>query len=404
MANATRKLTALELKNAGPGKHFVGDGVYLEVTKGGARRWYLKYRRPNGKENRLSLGVAREVGLAEARDRAVAARTLLRQGVDPAIEKAAKRSAAKREAGAAFPKVAEAWLAKMRPQWAPATITKAEYIIGDYLTPALRNQSITSLTSKAASDALRKIPPTLAIMARSYLNRVVTYAIQEDLREEGRLLSLRGAVPKSQKGHIPAAVDVADVRRVAQVVESYPTPVTRAALKVAMLTAQRPGNVVAMEWDEVDLDSAEWSIPAEKMKMRHAHIVPLSKQAVELMRGMLAYTDGKQYVFPPLARQSTPHLHRDALSSALRRSGLQGTHATHGFRGMFRTVARERLNIAADVLEAQLAHAKKDEIQKAYDRTQFLTERKEAMQGWANYLDGLLANANVIPINKRKAG
>ena len=237
-------------------------------------------------------------------------------------------------------------------------------------------------------------------MARSYLSRLVTYAIQEDLREEGRLLSLRGAVPKSQKGHIPAAVDVADVRRVAQVVESYPTPVTRAALKVAMLTAQRPGNVVAMEWDEVDLDSAEWSIPAEKMKMRHAHIVPLSKQAVDLLRGMLAYTDGKKYVFPPLARQNTPHLHRDALSAALRRSGLQGTHATHGFRGMFRTVARERLAIPADVLEAQLAHAKKDEIQKAYDRTQFIAERKKALQEWADYLDGLLANTKVIQMRK----
>jgi integrase len=291
----------------------------------------------------------------------------------------------------------------MRPQWAPATITKAEYIIGDYLTPALRHQSITTLTSKTASDALRKIPPTLAIMARSYLSRLVTYAIQEDLREEGRLLSLRGAVPKSQKGHIPAAVDIADVRRVAQVVESYPTPVTRAALKVAMLTAQRPGNVAAMEWDEVDLDAAEWSIPAEKMKMRHAHIVPLSKQAVELLRGMLAYTDGKQYVFPPLARQNTPHLHRDALSAALRRSGLQGTHATHGFRGMFRTVARERLNIAADVLEAQLAHAKKDEIQKAYDRTQFLVERKAATQQWADYLDDLRTNAKVVSMLRKRA-
>jgi integrase len=398
MAATVNRLTALALKSAPPGKHFDGGGLYVEVTPRATRRWYLKYRRPDGRENRLSLGPG--LSLAEARDKAGKARTLLRDGIDPAAQRAEHKAAAKREAGAAFPKVAEAWIERNRASWAPATLKKARYIIGDYLTPALRNQSIATLSSKAASDALGKIPPTLAVMARSYLGRIVTYAIQEGLRDDGRLLSLRGAVQRAEKGHIPAAVDLADVRLVLQAVEGYPVPVTRAALRLAMLTAQRPGNVVAMEWAEIDLEAAEWSLPAVKMKTRHAHIVPLSRQAVDSLRGMLAYTDGKQFVFPPMARQNTPHLHRDALSAALRRSGLQGTHATHGFRGMFRTVARERLNIPADVLEAQLAHAKKDEIQKAYDRTAFLSERHKAMQAWADYLDTLREAGNVIPIRR----
>lgn len=401
MAATVNRLTALALKSAPPGKHFDGGGLYVEVTAGATRRWYLKYRRPDGRENRLSLGSG--LSLAEARDKAGKARTLLRDGIDPAAERAERKAAAKREAGAAFPKVAEAWIERNRASWAPATLKKARYIIGDYLTPALRKQSIATLSSKAASDALGEIPPTLAVMARSYLGRIVTYAIQEGLRDDGRLLSLRGAVQRAEKGHIPAAVDLADVRLVLLAVEGYPVPVTRAALRLAMLTAQRPGNVAGMEWVEVDLEAAEWSLPAAKMKTRHAHIVPLSRQAVDSLRGMLAYTDGKQFVFPPLARQNTPHLHRDALSAALRRSGLQGTHATHGFRGMFRTVARERLNIPADVLEAQLAHAKKDEIQKAYDRTAFLSERHKAMQAWADYLDNLREGGNVIPL-RAKAG
>lgn len=401
MATTVNRLTALTLKTAPPGKHFDGGGLYVEVTAAGARRWYLKYRRPDGRENRLSLGVG--LSIAEARDKAGKARALLRDGVDPAAERAERKATAKRDASASFPKVAEAWIERNKPSWAPATLKKARYIIHDYLTPALRNQSIATLSSKAASDALGKIPPTLAVMARSYLGRIVAYAMQEGLRDDGRLLSLRGSVPKVDKGHIPAAVNLSDVRQVLEAVESYPVPVTRAALRLAMLTAQRPGNVAGMEWAEVDLEAAEWSLPAAKMKMRHAHIVPLSRQAVDTLRGMLVYTEGKQYVFPPLARQTTPHLHRDALSAALRRSGLQGKHATHGFRGMFRTVARERLNIPADVLEAQLAHAKKDEIQKAYDRTAFLSERHRTMQAWADYLDNLRADAQVIQMT-RKAG
>lgn len=399
MTTTMNRLTAQAVKNAAPGKHFDGGGLYVEVTASGSRRWYLKYRRPDGRENRLSLGVG--LSLAEARDKRAKARALLRDGIDPAVERAERDAAAKRAAAASFPTVAEAWIEHSRRGWAPATLKKARYIIGDYLIPALRNQSIATLSSKAASDALGKIPPTLAVMARSYLGRIVTYAIQEGLRDDGRLLSLRGAIPKAEKGHIPAAVNLADVRLVLEAVESYPVPVTRAALRIAMLTAQRPGNVAGMEWAEVDLDAAEWLLPAEKMKTRHAHIVPLSRQAVETLRGMLAYTDGRRYVFPPLARQTTQHLHRDALSAALRRKGLQGMHATHGFRGMFRTLARERLNVPADVLEAQLAHAKKDEIQKAYDRTAFIAERHKVMQAWADYLDTLRTGANVVPLRAK---
>lgn len=387
MAKETGKLTVLAAKNAGPGKHFDGGGLYLEVLTSGSRIWRLKYRHA-GKESRATFGRFPEVGLAEARERAANARLLLRDGIAPNAAKAAKVEAEKRNAGGVFPVVAKAWLGSRKPEWAEETYRKAAYVVDTYLIPKLRRVPIATLTTKQAADTLAAIPPALASKARGYLGQIVTFAIRNGLREDGKLLSLRGAIPRHAKGHIPAAIDVADVRKLVQAIAAYPIPVTRNALTMAMLTAQRPGNVVAMEWAELDLHLAEWTIPAEKMKTGHAHLVPLPRQVVDVLKVMLAYTDGQQYVFPALFRQKTPHLHRDALSNALRKMGFQGKHATHGFRGMFRTMARERLNVAVDVLEAQLAHAKKDEIQKAYDRTAFVRERKGVMQAWADYLDG----------------
>lgn len=402
VAKESGKLTALAVKHAKPGKHFDGNGLYVEVTPGGSRLWRMKYRYA-GKEKRLAFGMFPEVSIAEARDRTAKARTLLRDGIDPGVAKVETAAAAKRAAGSTFPKVAAAWLEHMKPGWAPETHRKAAYVIDTYLVPALRWQSISTLTTKQAADALAGMPPSLATKARGYLGQIVNYSIREGLREDGRLLVLRGVLPKADKGHIPAAVDLADVRTLVKTVADYPIAVTRAALTIAMLTAQRPGTVVRMEWTEVDLDAGEWAIPAAKMKTRHAHIVPLSLQAVDTLRSMLIYTEGKTFVFPALYRQSTPHLHRDALSNALRKMGFAGKHATHGFRGMFRTVARERLNIPADVLEAQLAHAKRDEIQKAYDRTQFLDERRKAVQKWADYLDALRTyrGGRIIAIDRK---
>jgi len=396
------KLTALATQNASIGRHFDGRGLYLEVLPSGSRIWRLKYRHA-GKESRATFGHFPEVGLAEARRRRDEARAQLRDGTAPNAAKAAKAEADKRAANAAFPLVAAAWLKKMEPDWADATRRKAAYIVDTYLVPKLRRISLVTLTTKQAADALHGIPPSLAVKARGYLGQIVAYAMQEGLREDGRVLSLRGALPKANGGHIPAAVDVAEVRELVRAVAAYPIHVTRAALTAAMLTAQRPGTIARMEWAEVDLDAGEWVIPGAKMKMKQAHVVPLSRQAVETLRGMLPYSAGRQFVFPALYRQKTPHLHRDALSNALRTMGFQGKHATHGFRSTFRTMARERLGIAADVLEAQLAHVKKDAIQQAYDRAAFVAERKEVMQAWADYLDHLRESRKVIPMRTKRA-
>jgi integrase len=204
--------------------------------------------------------------------------------------------------------------------------------------------------------------------------------------------------------HIPAVTLPEEIGRLMAAIRSYPHEVTRGALLACAYTAQRPGNVAAMRWDEVSIEAAEWRIPPEKMKTRHAHIVPLPKQMLAILEGMRAYTAGREYVFPPLARQQSPHLHRDALSKALRIMGFSGKHATHGFRGMLRTAGRERLGIDPDVLEAQLAHAKRGRVQQAYDRTRFDDARRIAMQRWADWLDSLATGEEspvVVPLARR---
>lgn len=387
----TGKLRVLGIKAAAPGKHYDGRGLYLDVQPSGARYWRMKYRFA-GREKLLAFGVFPEVSLAEARRRRDDARTILRDGRDPAELRAAEKQAKQIASNADFTAVAMRWLERKRPEWAAETYRKAEYVITQLLTPALRGESIATLATPRVVTVLNEIAsraPMMANKARQYLGGIVTYAIQQGLREDGRQLSLRGATPKHRKGHLAAATMPQEITALLRAIDAEATPVMRAALKLAMLTAMRPGVVASARWAEFDLQQAEWIVPGERMKTGHAHIVPLPHQALAVLQEMAAYSAGREYVLPPLARQKTPHLHRDAMSAALRRMGFQGRHSTHGFRGMLRTVARERLGIDADVLEAQLAHAKRGDVQKAYDRTTFGDARRKAMQAWADYLDRL---------------
>jgi integrase len=399
MGIETDKLTTLGVRQlaaegAPARKHFDGGGLFLDVRANGSRYWRMAYRFA-GRERLLALGVYPEVSLSEARRRRNDARSLLRNGTDPLAAKTERKTEDRRIAEAAFPKIATTWLATKKGSWAEATYRKADYVTNTYLIPGLRRQSIATLKTKDAVATLQGIPPSLARKARQYLTAIVTYAIQQELRDDGRLLSLRGTLPRHEKGHIPAATDPLTLRSVIKAVDSYAIPVTRAALTLTMLTAQRPGLVAAAEWSEFDLNAGEWSIPAHKMKMRKAHIVPLPDQAIGLIRTMQVWTQGRRYVFPALARQKTEHLHRDTLSKALREMGFKGKHATHGFRTALRTIARERLGIDSDVLEAQLAHAKRGDVQQAYDRTVFTDERRRVMQEWADYLDKLRVHTSI---------
>lgn len=309
----------------------------------------MKYRQGD-KERLLAFGIYPHVTLAQAREKRDAAKALLAQGIDPSAHQKEVAAAKKRMDEGTFDRAAEAWLAFKSAEWSDESRRKAEYVTHTYLIPALGKFSMATLSGQDVAPVLRKMAvqtPDLARKARQYMKAIALFAMREGLRDEGRMLMLDGALPRAaNRSHIPAATLPEEAAEVMRAVSSHSVDVTRAALLLCAYTAQRPGVVAAMCWDEVVLKAGEWRIPAAKMKTRHAHIVPLPRQAVALLRDMAVYTKGREYVFPPLARQKTPHLHRDSLSRALRSLGLEDKHATHGFRAMLRTLGRERLGIA----------------------------------------------------------
>lgn len=393
MPRHATELTDTRIRKAAPADFplWDGKGLYLTRSAAGSRLWRLKYYRPDGRENRMALGEYPAVSLRHARELRDDARAKLADGIDPVAARTQAHADERRATESTFEKAAARWIEVNRKRWAPATLRKAQYVIDSYLTPLLRRRSVATLNTHDAAKAIEAIDahsPSLAAKARQYVGGIIKQAIRDGLREDGKLLSLEKTVTTTNTTSIPAATTPQEVKPLLAAIDAYPAPVTRAALKLAMLTAMRPGVVAAARWDEVNLDDAEWIVPAAKMKMRHEHIVPLPRQALEVLASMRGYRAG-DYVFPPQARQTTPHLHRDAMSAALRRMGFRGQHATHGFRAMLRTMARERLGADSDVLEAQLAHAKRGEVQKAYDRTTFGEERRRVMQQWADYLDTL---------------
>jgi len=387
-------------KNAQPREktYLVGDGhgLALRIQPNGSKTWLFRYRRPiTRKETFVSLGGYPDVSLAEARVKASRFRNKLYDGTDPGEE---RRNDLKEQRLRSFEAVAAAWLEFKRKGWALETYRKAEYVVNEYLIPKLKGKPIASLGTPDAAAALTFVAassPNLAEKARQYLSGIVRYAVQQGLRADGRGLSLTGVLAPYTKGHIPAITKESGIGPLAYAIANYESDVTRSALTLIMLTAQRPGTIVGARWIDVDLIAAEWHIPAEQMKTKHAHIVPLPSQAVAMLTALKEKTGSTDYLFPALSKQKTPHLHRDSLSKALRTMGFQGLHAAHGFRGMLRTVGRERLNIDIDVLEAQLAHAKKGDVQKAYDRTTFNEQRRLVMQAWADRIDKMREGANL---------
>lgn len=403
-------LTEVQIKALKPRDNLyrVADsaGLCLEITPNGTKLWRYRYRFA-GRAKMLALGRWGEVGLQEARDRLREARKLLANGSDPGAVRQAAKAASIQAEDAKFPTVAAAWLAHQEKRVGGETFRKMKLVVEGDLIPALRRHSIATLATKDAIRPLQEIAeraPNLAAKGRQYLHGIVRYAIQRGLREDGRLLDLRGTIDISRKTHIPAVTKPAELRPLLLAIDAYASRTTRAALLLASLTAMRPSIVASAQWAHIDLEAGEWHVPGSLMKTGHDHIVPLPRQAVALLREQRASKAGT-YVFPSPAQQKTPHLHRDALSKALRDMGFQGKHATHGFRGTLRTMARERLGVDIDVLEAQLAHAKKGDVQKAYDRTTFDDQRRKVMQTWADYLDKIRKDpADKVVVLRKASG
>jgi len=400
-------LTDTTVRNAKPGEKtariFDGGGLYLEVAPSGGKWWRLKYRH-GGKEKRLSLGVYPDVSLKDARQRRDDARKLLANDIDPAENRKAVKAARVERAGNSFEVIAREWYAKNSPNWAENHGKRILQRFERDLFPWIGGRPIAEITAPELLAVLRRIEARGAVetahRAHQNCGQVFRYAIATGRAVRDPSPDLKGALPPVKEKHLAAIPDPKTIGPLLRAMDVYQGQfVTKCALRLAPLVFVRPGELRKAEWVEFDLDKAEWNIPAERMKMREPHLVPLSAQAVTILRELHALTGGGKYVFPG-ARTTKRPMSDNAILAALRRMGFTKDEMSgHGFRAMARTILDEVLQVRPDYIEHQLAHAVRDPNGRAYNRTAHLAERRKMMQLWADYLDKQKAGAEVIRLH-----
>lgn len=388
-------LTAKQVEQVRPTertqKLFDGGGMYLEVTPAGGKRWRLKYRY-HGREKLISLGVYPEISLKEARVRREDARRLLARGVDPSAERQARRRA---QAAETFEAVAREWFAGQRPTWAESHATRVIRRLERDVFPYLGRAPPAEITAPEVLQVLRRIENRGALdtahRALQNIGQVMRYAVATGRALRDASADLRGALPPVAGGHFPAVTEPNELGPLLRAMDAYTGhPTTQAALRLAPLLFVRPRELRYAEWSEVALEDALWTVPAAKVKASDIdHLVPLARQAVEIIAELRPLTGEGRYLFPSLRSRDRP-MSSGTITAAFRRMGYaEGEVSHHGFRATARTLLDEVLGCRPDWIEHQLAHAVRDPNGRAYNRTAFLSERREMMQRWANYLDGL---------------
>ena len=376
-------------------------GMYLLVQPNGSRWWRFNYRRPGtGKRNTLSLGTYPDVSLKQARERRDEARKLIADGIDAASKRQAERSAD----AESFEAIAREWHAKHSAKWTQSYATNLLRRLEVNVFPYIGNRPIAGLLAPDILAVLRRIEARGVIetahRVHQYIGLVFRYAVATGRATADASAALRGAIPTAPKVHLASIKEPAKVGQLLRDLDAYAGhPVTRAALQLAPLLFVRPGELRHAEWAEIDTDKAEWRIPAHKMKMRAPHIVPLSTQAVAILRELHPLTGRRQYVFPSL-HSGTRCMSENTVNVALRRMSYDRTMMTgHGFRSMASTLLNEQ-GWNRDAIERQLAHAERDAVRAAYNYAEHLPERRRMMQAWSDYLDGLRKGADVVPIRR----
>ena len=382
-------------------KYRDGAGMYLLVSASG-KYWRVDYRFA-GKRKTLALGVYPAVSLAKARQRREKAREILAEDLDPSIVKHEEKEAKAALAANTFEAVAREWLMKTSATRMENTQRKISTWLEKDVIPYIGKKPISSLGPRDVLAALRKMESRGALdsvqRVKQICGQVFRYAIATGSAERDVTQDLKGALAKSTPGNFAAITDPIKAGELMRSIFDYSGHAyTVAALKLSPILFVRPGELRKAEWAEVNLDTAEWVIPGQKMKMKVDQIVPLSKQAIAILTDLKLITGHGKYVFPSLRTGERP-MSENTINAALRSMGYAAdVHSAHGFRAMARTIMDEVLGERVDLIEHQLAHAVKDPNGRAYNRTAHLPARREMMQRWSDYLDKLRIGAEVIPL------
>jgi integrase len=383
-----------------PYKLFDQRGLFLLVMPSGGRLWRLKYR-VYGREKLISLGAYPDVALKRAREKRDEARRLLADGIDPSAQRRASRAALLET----FEGVAREWLALQSKSLAPETISILGARLHSALYPYLGSRPIGSITAQELLGALRRIEARgrheTAHRVRALAGRVLRYAVATGRAQHDVAADLKDALAPVKSKNFASVTDPVRVGELLRAIHGYSGhPVTALALKLAPLVFVRPGELRAAEWSEFDLANAEWRIPGARMKRGEPHLVPLARQALAILREAEPLARGGRYLFPSLRTRDRP-MSNNTINAALRRLGYTSEEQTgHGFRTMASTLLNEQ-GFPPDVIELQLAHAERNKVRAAYNKAQRLPERRKMMQAWADYLDGLRAGGQVVPIKRR---
>lgn len=402
---APMSLTDTACKNAKPRaksyKMADGNGMYLEVMPNGSRYWRLKYR-VGGKEKRLALGVYPEVTLAEARDKRADARKLLASGIDPSAAKTEHKYLTAQNTANTFEAVSREWHEHNLEKWTPDYATEILHRLEMDIFGVIGKRPIADISPLLMLETLRKIEKRgaheMSRRAMQYCGQIFRYAIVTGRAERNPTADLKGALKPVKHGHF-AALEAKDLPEFMQALESNEARLyiqTRLAIRLMMLTFVRTGELIKAKWNEFNLDSGEWFIPAERMKMRRPHIVPLSKQALALLSEIQKLSGNQDYIFASISKPRQ-HMSNNTILKALERLGYKGRMTGHGFRALAMSTIKENLGYRHEVVDRQLAHAQRNKVDAAYDRAQFLPERRKMMQEWADYLDRIATGkGNII--------
>lgn len=406
------KLTDLAVKKAKgkdkPYKLTDGDGLFLYVTTEGSRLWRLKYRF-DGKEKLLSFGAYPDLSLNEARVKRQAARNLLANGFDPSVVRQGEKAARGELLANSFEIIAREWhkTQKADGAWTTDHATTIMNRMEKDMFPWIGSKPITEVTAKDIRVILDRVKGRGVIetarRCRTIASQVFTYAIGTDRATYDVAASLRKHLPPTSKTrkHMASVTDPKELAPLLRAIDGYQGGfVAKCALQLLPLLFVRPGELRHMEWAEINFETAEWNIPAVKMKMKVAHLVPLSDRAIEILSEINPLTGNSKYVFPS-TRSFDRCMSDNTINASFRRMGFDGDTITgHGFRATARTILDEILGFRVDFIEHQLAHAVKDPNGRAYNRTAHLAERRKMMQVWADYLEGLKQVAKVIQLKR----
>jgi len=419
MPKLATPLTDIQIKNAKPkDKPYTladGGGMYLEVMPTGSKIWRMAYRQANGKNNRLTFGPYPEVSLLDARAKRMDARKVKASGLDPAATRdEAKRITAENNAHT-FEKLAREWHTNKLPTWKGSTAKDTLRRLEIDIFPEIGHLPIGSITHQQMIATLRKIESRGAIeiahRVKATCARIFSYANQQGIENRNPASDLKDVLKPVKPGHF-AAITADELPAFLTAMNSNDARLfksTRIALRLMMLLFVRTSELLETPWSEIDLEAGEWIIPWQRMKRgkltvnpdKTDHHVCMSKQALELLRDLHTLTGGNTYVFPNQRDPSKP-MSNGAILMALKRMGYQNRMTGHGFRALAMSTIKERLGYRHEVVDRQLAHAQPDKVASAYDRAQFLAERKVMMQQWADYLDGI-ASGKVIAVDFKRA-